>query len=100
MEASRVLPKKAFAPIEVMAVPNVTEVRCVLFRKVAALNVVKPFPKVTEDNDEAPEKALVPTDVTELGITIEVRCVAPEKALTPIEVKELGSVKEVIPVQP
>ena len=65
-----------------------------------ALNVVKPFPKVTEDNADAPEKANVPTDVTELGMAIEVRRVAPEKALPPIEVKELGSVKEVIPVQP
>jgi hypothetical protein len=41
---------------------------------------------------EQPRKALLPIEVTELGIVTEVSTEQPEKALLPIEVTELGMV--------
>ena len=49
---------------------------------------------------EHPEKALLPIDVTELGIVNEVSPEQPWKAPSPIDVTELGMVKEVSPEQP
>ena len=55
--------------------------------------------KVTEVRPVQPEKAVLPIEVTELGMVTEVRPVQFLKAEPPISVTELGMVTEVRPVQ-
>ena len=55
---------------------------------------------VTEARPLQYPKALLPIEVTELGIMIEVRPEQPENALVPIVVTELGNVTEIRPLQP
>ena len=55
---------------------------------------------VTEVRPVQPWKALLPMDVTELGMMTEVRSLHQAKVPSPMDVTEFGMVTEVRPLQP
>ena len=57
-------------------------------------------PTDTVVNPLQPEKALLPIDVTELGMVRDVRPLQPQKAAVPMDVTELPMVSDVNPLQP
>ena len=101
-------PQKALPPIDVTELGIIVLLhptrRALLSVSIIALQLLResylgfPFSTTIDVKPEQPLKALMPIDVTELGMVTDVKPVQPKKAWSPIVVTELGMVTEVKPV--